>query len=282
MYSLIAANRRRTALLFVIILTVIAGLSAALGYFAGDWGYSFIFAGVVMLITLFIYFNSTASVLKAVGGQELDLSDPKQKLLYNVVENLSITAGMPMPKVYLIPSMELNAFASGLSPEKAVVGVTAGMLEALDKSELEGVMGHEISHIRNYDTRVSVAAYSIAVSLLVLGELMIRTRGEKNPLPIIGLVILLVGYPAVLLTRLAISRQREYLADMSSVELTRNPEGMASALEKLKGSAPRKVKASVSHMMFSGGAKGFFASIMSTHPPLDERIARVRAGFDSM
>jgi heat shock protein HtpX len=282
MYSLIAANRRRTALLFTIIFTVIAGLSAALGYFAGDWGYSFIFAGIVMLITLFVYFNSTASVLKAIGGQELDLSDPKQKLLYNIVENLSITAGMPMPKVYLIPSMELNAFASGLSPNKAVVGVTLGMLETLDKSELEGVMGHEISHIRNYDTRVSVAAYSIAVSLLVIGEMMIRTRGEKNPLPLIGLAILIVGYPAVLLTRLAISRQREYLADMSSVELTRNPEGMASALEKLKGSAPSKVNASVSHMMFSSGDKGFFASIMSTHPPLDERIARVRAGFDSM
>lgn len=282
MYSLIAANKFRTFVLFGIILAVVTAIGFGVGYLVNDYTATLAFIAVILIATTVVFFSSTGSVLKSVGGRELDLSDPKEKLLYNVVENLSITAGIPTPQVYLIPSAGLNAFAAGLSPEKAIVGVTAGLLSTMDKSELEAVMAHELSHIRNFDTRVSIAAYSIAVALLFLGDILLRTRGEKNPLPLIGLAILVVGYPAVLLTRLAISRQREYLADMGSVELTRNPEGMASALEKLKEGAPMQVNANVAHMMFNNSAKGFFANLMSTHPPLDARIQRVREGFTRM
>lgn len=282
MYSLISANKFRTVLLFSIIIAVVSAIGLGVGYFFNDYSATLYFIAIVMIATTFVFFSATGSVLKAVGGRELDLNDPKELMLKNIVENISITAGIPTPPVYLIPDAGLNAFAAGLSPEKAVVGCTAGLLATMDKSEIEAVMAHEISHIRNYDTRVSIAAYSIAVALLFIGDMLIRTRGNKNPLPLVGLAILVVGYPAVLLTRLAISRQREYLADMGSVELTRNPEGMASALEKLKDGVPMHVNANVAHMMFNNSASGFFANLMSTHPPLDARIERVRQSFTHM
>lgn len=283
MYGLIAKNKRQTFVLFGVILAVLSFLGFGLGYMADDLSVGFWFLAIIGIITLFVYGSSTSGIVRLMHGVEADAGDPQQKQLLNVVENLSITAGMPMPKVYVIPDSGLNAFATGTKPENSIVGVTQGLLDTLDRSELEGVMGHELSHIKNYDTRVNVMAYAIAFSLLLIGEFLLRTRGEKNPLPILGLAILIVGYPTVLLTRLAISRQREYLADVSSVELTRNPEGMASALEKLKNGSKGNIPASVSHMFLNSGAKeNWFSRIMSTHPPIDERIERVRNSFNSM
>jgi heat shock protein HtpX len=279
-YSLIAENRRRTVLLFLLMGVVITGLSVLLGYLAGDFFYSVLFAGVLLIVTTFMVFNSSRSVLKALHAAEPDLSNPKHKLLYNVVENLCLTTGMPMPKIYILPDSGYNAFATGLSEDKAIIGVTEGLLEVMDKSELEAVIGHELSHIKNQDIRISIFAFAVAMALLLIGELMLRTRGEKNPLPLIGLIILVVGYPVVLLTRLALSRQREYLADVSSVEMTRNPDAMARALEKLKGSPKSNVDPAVSHMMFNMENTGFLAKLLATHPPLDSRIERINQSFN--
>jgi heat shock protein HtpX len=283
MYSLIAQNKTRTVVLFVLIASVIGLLSWGVSYFSGNYYTGFALLSIISIITTIVFFNSTGSVLRAIKGIQADPSVEQHKDLMHIVENLSITAGIPVPTVYIIPDSGLNACAAGLTPDKAILGVTQGLLDTMDKEELEGVIGHEISHIKNYDTRVSVMAYAIAVSLLVLGEVLIRMRGGKNnPLPLVGLAILLIGYPAVLLTRLALSRQREYLADVSSIELTRNPEGLASALEKLKSGGPANMPSSVSHMFFNNFNQGFFSNLMSTHPPLEKRIARVRDSFTHM
>jgi heat shock protein HtpX len=282
-YSLIAKNKRQTFILFLIILLVLSIIGFGLGYLIFDYTLGFWFLGIIGLITLIVYGSSTNGIVNLMHGEELDMNNPQHKQLYNIVENLSITAGMPMPKVYVIPDSGLNAFATGTSPDKSVVGATQGLLDSLNYSELEAVMGHEISHIRNYDTRVNVMAYAIAFSLLLIGEMLLRTRGDRNPLPLLGLIILVVGYPVVLLTRLAISRQREYLADVSSIELTRNPEAMANALEKLKTGGKGNIPSSVSHMFMNSGAKeGWFSKIMSSHPPIDDRIERARNSFNSM
>jgi heat shock protein HtpX len=283
MYTMIEKNKRQTIVLFLLITGVLSFIGFGLGYIFGYLPLGFWFLGIVGLITLFVYAGSTSSIINLTHGVEADPSKAQHKQLLNVVENLSITAGMPTPKVYVIPDESLNAFAAGTKPEKSIVGVTQGLLNSLDKNELEAVMGHELAHIRNYDTRVNVAAYAIAFSLLLLGEMFLRMHGRNNPLPIIGILILLIGYPLVFLTRVAISRQREYLADVSSVELTRNPEGMASALEKLKTGSKVQLPSSVSHMFLNTGVKeSWFSRIMSTHPPLDDRIRRVRESFNSM
>lgn len=283
MYTMIARNKRQTFFLFLIITLVLSGIGFGIGYMGGYPQLGFWFLGIVGLITLTVYTKSTSSIVKLMHGVEADPANPQHSELINIVENLSITAGIPTPKIYVIPDATLNAFAAGTHPSKAIVGATEGLLQTLDKSELEAVMGHEIGHIVNYDTRVNVAAYAIAFSLLLIGEILLRTYGRNNPLPILGLIILIVGYPIVFLSRLAISRQREYLADVSSVKLTRHPEAMASALEKLKTGGNVSLPSSVSHMFFNTGVKeNWFSRVMSTHPPLDERIKRVRASFNSM
>lgn len=283
MYSLMKANKIRTFVLFMIIFSVIIGMGAGLAYMGNDIRAAFWFIGIIGLITMFVFFSSTSSLLKLVHGQQLDLNNLQHKQLYNVIENLCITAGMPVPTIYIIPDSGFNAFASGLSPNKAIVGVTQGLLDNMDKKQIEAVMGHELSHIRNYDTRVNVMAYAVAVALLLVGEILIRTRGEKNPLPLLGLAILIVGYPAIFLTRLAISRQREYLADVGSVELTRDPEAMASALQVLRDGPKAQIPNSVSHMFISnGGRQNWFKTLFSTHPDLDKRIERVRDSFTHM
>lgn len=283
MYTMIERNKRQTFILFVLITVVLSLIGFGLGYIGGYLPLGFWFLGIIGLITLFVYAGSTSSIINLTHGVEADSQNPQHKQLLNIVENLSITAGIPTPKVYVIPDESLNAFAAGTKPEKSIVGATQGLLKSLDKNELEAVMGHEISHIRNYDTRVNVAAYAIAFSLLLLGEIFLRMNGRNNPLPLVGIIILIAGYPIVFLTRLAISRQREYLADVSSVELTRNPESMASALEKLKTGGKVVLPSSVSHMFLNTGVKeSLWSRIMSTHPPLDERIRRVRESFNSM
>ena len=283
MYTMIAKNKRQTIILFIIITAVLSLIGFSLGYIIDWYPLGLIFLGIVGLITLIVYSSSTSSIVKLTHGVEANPDITQQKQLINIVENLSITAGIPAPKIYVTPDTSLNAFAAGTKPEKSIVGVTQGLLDHLSPNELEAVIGHEISHIQNYDTRVNVTAYAIGVAILLIGEILLRSRGNKNPLPLIGLLIIIVGYPAVFLTRLAISRQREYLADISSIKLTRNPEGMANALEKLKTGGEPKLPSTMSHMFLNTGShENWFTRIMSTHPPLDDRIRRARASFDSM
>jgi heat shock protein HtpX len=212
--------------------------------------------------------------------------------LWNVVENIAISTGMPMPKVYVIPDEAPNAFATGRNPEKAVVAATSGLLAIMDDKELEGVMAHEMGHVRNYDIRVSAMVFGLVSAIGVLADFAIRmsfwsshsrSRDDNG----FGMVLLLVGIVGSIVAFLigplvtaAVSRQREYLADASAAEITRYPEGLASALNKLGqyGRPLRRASSSMAHMYISDPTKpGMVERLFSSHPPIPKRIERLRA-----
>lgn len=287
MYSRIAANKRNTVFLLFFMFTFVLALGFVVSLvFAGD-GWIGWFAGVVVVVvvaTIVQVKQSGAQFLKMVGAVEINPQDPAHDRLWRIVQNVCITAGIPFPRVYVINDSSLNAFASGVKPEKALIGVTSGLLEQLDDMELEGVIAHEVSHIKNYDVRLSTALFAFSAALLFTAEVFMRARGGKNnPLPLVGLVLLVVAYPIVLVGRMAVSRQREYLADVSAVELTRYPAGLKSALVKLDGYGVngKVYDAAASHMFFHGKTRSWFANLFATHPPMADRIKRVESSMDS-
>ena len=208
-------------------------------------------------------------------------------MLFRSVENLAITSGMPMPKVYIIDDPAPNAFATGRDPKHAIVGATTGLLEIMDKRELEAVMAHEMSHVRNYDIRVSMIAFGLVSAIGLFADLALRMMfysddRDRDVNPVIyalGLVVVILAPILATITQLAVSRQREYLADASGVLLTRDTEGLASALEKLRqyGRPMRKQSSSTANLFMNNPLKpGFFSKLFSTHPPLEDRITRLR------
>jgi heat shock protein HtpX len=282
MYSQIAANKRNTFLLITLLLTVFIGFGVWMSYEVQDPTVFISFAIVTILITVIQYLLATRQLLTLTHAVEAtSLTQPN---LVRKVENLSITAGIPIPKVYIIPDDSLNAFAAGSKPEKAIVGVTSGLLNSLDDNELEGVLAHEIAHIKNYDIKVSTLIFAFSIAILFIGEFLLRIRmGKGNPFPVIGFFILVIGYPIVMMVRLAISRQREFLADASSVELTRYPDGLVSALKKIGQSNTKgNLEPAASHMFFINETKGFLDRLFSTHPPVEERIKRLGRSLNSM
>ncbi|PID33508.1 protease, partial [Candidatus Saccharibacteria bacterium] len=212
--------------------------------------------------------------------------------LWRAVENIAITAGMPMPKVYLISDSAPNAFATGRDPKHAIVGATTGLLEIMDKRELEAVMAHEMSHVKNYDIRVAMVAFGLVSAIGILADIALRMMFYGNNKRDVHPVVYVVGFLVVILapilatiTQLAISRQREYLADASGVLLTRDTEGLASALEKLKtyGKPMQKQSSSTANLFMNNPLKpGFFSKLFSTHPPIDDRISRLRSNATKM
>ncbi|MGA2866219.1 MAG: M48 family metallopeptidase [Verrucomicrobiota bacterium] len=235
-----------------------------------------------------------SAVATLLGGRPVNPSstDPDERKLLDVVEEMAIAAGLPVPAVYLLPEEQgINAFAAGHGASDAVIAVTEGSLRLLSRDELQGVIGHEFSHILNGDMRLNLRLMGIIfgiVCLTVIGRLLLRTRGRRNPLPLLGLALLVVGWVGVLFGRLiqaAVSRQREFLADASAVQFTRNPEGLAGALKKIGGlSYGSRLKAAhaaeASHLFFSNGMGRSFLQLMETHPPLAERIRALEPGFD--
>ncbi len=248
-----------------------------------------------------------AYVAQSLGGRLIDRNtrDPLEKRLLNIVEEMSIASGITVPDVYILNNEEaINAFAAGYSPKDAVVAVTRGSLEKLNREELQGVIGHEFSHILNGDMKLNIRLIAILNGILcisLIGRILMQFRSgtyyrsnnnreSKDPLaalPLIGFVLWLVGYLGVFfghMIKSAVSRQREFLADASSVQFTRNPEGLASALKKIGGyaygsklSSPRAEEAS--HMFFANGLASYWFSLFATHPPLAERIKRLEPGF---
>ena len=214
--------------------------------------------------------------------------------LWRIVENLSITDGVPMPKVYIIPDEAPNAFAAGRDPKHAIVAATTGLLAIMDDKELEGVMAHELSHVKNYDIRVSTIVFGLVSAVAVLADMAIRAaffsgggnRKDDNGNGL-GAVLLLVGIVASIVAWLigplvsaAVSRQREYLADASGAHLTRYPEGLASALQKLGtyGRPMRRPSSSMAHMYINDPVKpGLTERLFSTHPPIQKRVERLTA-----
>ncbi len=241
-----------------------------------------------------------STVATMLGGRLVDptTSDPDERKLRNVVEEMAIAAGMPVPQIYLLPDEHgINAFAAGHSTSDAVVAVTAGTLKLLTRDELQGVIGHEFSHILNGDMRLNLRLMGVIFGILclaIIGRVLLNTRirsgKDKNPLPLLGLVLFIIGWIGVLFGRLiqaAVSRQREMLADASAVQFTRNPAGLAGALKKIGGlsfgSKLETVHAEeASHMFFGNGMGESFLHLMDTHPPLGERIRAIDPSFDGV
>ena len=284
MYSSISQNKRNTVIIFSLFIAIISGIGLYFSYVYNDltiFIFTLIFA---IFYALFQYKISTAITLKMNGAEPISKKDAPE--FYSIVESLSITAGLPMPKLYIINDSSMNAFAAGTNPENSVICVTTGLLENMDKVEIEGVMAHEISHIKNYDIRVSMAAVALTAVIGMLSDIVLRfiflnddDDDSKNPITLIlGLFFVLISPLLATITRLAISRQREFLADATAVSLTRYPDGLISALEKLKNNKPLKRQNSTTASLFISNPmkQGFFQRIFSTHPPLDDRINRLK------
>lgn len=290
MYKAIAANKRNT----VIIMAVFVGLVGAIGwaisyiYGNGDQSIALWVVGIALVYALVQYFAASKLAVAMTGAHEIEKRDNPR--LYRVVENLTIATGMPMPKVYVIDDPAPNAFATGRDPRHAIVAATTGLMDIMSDRELEAVMAHEISHVRNYDIRVSMIAFGLVAAIGILSDIALRMlffsdrREGTNPVVLIVGVVLIILAPIIaFLVQMAVSRQREYLADASGALTTRDSEGLASALEKLKNhSRPMKRQnTSTAHLFFNNPLKsGGISKLFSTHPPLDERIARLHKNAD--
>lgn len=284
MYSSISQNKRNTVIIFSLFIAIISGIGLYFSYIYDDLIIFIFTLFFAFFYALFQYKISTASTLKMNGAELISKKDAPE--FYSIVESLSITAGLPMPKLYIINDSSMNAFAAGTDPENSVICATTGLLENMDKVEIEGVMAHEISHIKNYDIRVSMAAVALTAVIGMLSDIVLRfiflnddDEDSKNPITLIlGLFFVLISPLLATITRLAISRQREFLADATAVSLTRYPDGLISALEKLKNNKPLKRQNSTTASLFISNPmkQGFFQRIFSTHPPLDDRINRLK------
>lgn len=290
MYKAIASNKRNT----VIIMAVFVGIIGAIGWlvsaFYGDISIAYWVIGVAAVYALIQYFLAAKLAVAMTGAKEIQKRDNPR--LYRVVENLSITLGMPMPKVYIIEDSAPNAFATGRDPKHAVVAATTGLLDIMDDRELNAVMAHEMGHVQNYDIRVSMIAFGLVSAIGILSDIVLRMLffgGERkdNVHPavlIIGVVVIILAPIVAAIIQMAISRQREYLADASGAMTTRDSEGMARALEKLAahGKPMRKQHSATAQLFISNPlSSGFFSKLFSSHPPLEDRIKRLRENADS-
>jgi heat shock protein HtpX len=232
----------------------------------------------------FSFFAGSRMAMSLNGGEEV--TDQTHRL-YRTVENLAITTGMPMPKVYMINDSGLNAFATGRDPQHAMVAATSGLVDAMTDAELEGVMAHELGHVQNYDIRVSMIAFALVGVVAVISDIVMRSlwfgdnrdRGSNGAVMLIGIVVIILAPIAAQLLKLAVSRKREYLADATGALTTRYPEGLASALEKIsqQGSVLKKQNTATAHLFIANPLKGQkLSGLFATHPPLDSRIAKLR------
>ncbi len=286
----IVSNKRNSVFLVIFIVGLVVGLLYAIGYIflPGFAIFFLIFAVVWMGVHVHISYNYGDSiVLKATNAKP---ADPVKHIhLINTVEGLSIAAGIPAPKVYVVDDPEINAFACGKNPKHASIAITTGALENLNRTEMEGVVGHEISHIKNYDIRFMTLVAVLVGLAAILSYMLLRAcwygaagrrRGGKEGLLILVGFILAIITPIVCrLVQAMISRRREFLADTSSVQLTRYPDGLASALEKIrnKNQGKMKVSESISHLFISDPVRSPLDSLFATHPPLEKRIEVLKA-----
>ncbi len=288
MYHQITRNKRNSIIVVTLFLAVWLLAGFVIGEFAGGTGYAIagaIVLGVLgVLAALYSYYYGAATVLSAVGAKE---ADPRQFVqLYNVVQTLSIGDGLPLPKVYIIDDPSPNAFATGRDPQHAAVTVTTGLLQMMNREELEGVLAHEMSHIKNFDVRLllvvttMIGLAAIIASVFWNGALRFRSRDARALLVVfaIGAIFTLIAFLVGPLMQLALSRQRESLADVSGVDLTRNPAGLISALKKIaQNEKPmQQFNHAVAAMCIDNPTEhhgSFFNHLFDTHPPIEERIA---------
>jgi len=291
-YDQISRNKRDSVLLGILVFSFLIGLVYVISIILTP-GFSFGFltiAGIIMILYAYGSYNyGDKVVLAATGAKPVKEGDRKYIHLINVVEGLSIAAGIPKPKIYVIESNEMNAFATGKDPKNASIAVTTALLNNLKRDELEGVIGHEMSHIRNYDIRFATYIAVLVGLVAILSDILLRTfrfsSGDRDKgkgfglLIIIGFILAIFAPIVVRLVQFAISRRREFLADASSAELTRYPEGLASALEKIMkvNEGKMKVSEAVSHLFFVDPNKSALDSLYATHPDIRQRIKILRS-----
>lgn len=295
MQDQIRHNKRVTVQLFAVIFVILWAMVFAVG---AAFGYPPYIMGPFALIFGLVYLwmassFSVQAILKAARARPADPKSREEKLLLYKVEELSIAAGMPMPKVYVQPSRDINAFATGRKPEEGVICVTEGALMRLDQEELEGVLAHELSHIKNQDIKVGTYAVALIGIIAMIGEMVWwgmlfgggRNRRGGDPrmqliLFAVAIVLMIVAPLLSRLTYMAINRRREYLADASGAHMTRNPEGLARALEKIGSAEPidsHRGDRTVASLYLANPFKRVRKqSLWSTHPPIHERVERLR------
>lgn len=285
MYKAIAANKRNTVFIMFAFLVLIGAMGYGFSLYYGSLNIFWTTLVIAFVYTLIQYFAAAKIALGVNGAKEIAKSDNPR--VYRMVENLSITTGMPMPQVYMIDDPAPNAFATGRDPKHAHVAVTTGLLDIMDDNELEGVLAHELGHVQNYDIRVMMIVFGLVSAIGLIADLFLRMmwfsdsdNRPSNPIFLILAVVAAILTPLIaLLVQLAVSRQREYLADATGAHTTRYPEGLASALGKLENhsTALRKQNSSTAHLFFANPLKGKgIANLFSTHPPIPERIARLQ------
>ncbi|WP_411722221.1 M48 family metalloprotease [Mycetocola sp.] len=287
MYRAIRKNKVNTVVIIAFFLLIIGGLGALAGYIYNSPTIVIFTIVGATAYAIFQYFFASRQTLAISGGHEIEKRDNPR--LYRIVENLAITTGMPMPKVYLIDDPAPNAFATGRDPQHASVAATTGLLDILTDSELEGVMAHEMGHVRNYDIRVSMIVFGLVVAVGFLADMFLRmawfgggnrNNNGGNPIVLVfGIVAMIVAPLLASMVQLAVSRQREYLADATGALTTRHPDALASALLKLQayGRPMRRQNSSMAHLWIADPLKpGAVARLFATHPPIEERVARLR------
>ncbi len=302
MYDRIESNVRKSWLLILVFVAFVLAIGWFFGYMT-DFGYWGLIGAALLaiLMTWGSYFSSDKIALSMSRAQPAD--EGRYRQLHNIVEGLALAAGMPKPRVYVIDDSAPNAFATGRNPEHAAIAVTRGLLARMEREELEGVIAHELSHIKNRDTLVMTLAVTLVGVIVLLADWFLRAmwwggggRQERGglgaPIAVIGLVLLLVSPLIAQLLQFAISRRREFLADADGVWLTRYPDGLIGALEKLradqtvvrtasKATAHLWIESPIARQAHEGGSRrgAWLNRLFDTHPPLDERIGALRSGL---
>ncbi|MBL3530400.1 zinc metalloprotease HtpX [Companilactobacillus zhachilii] len=300
-YEQIDRNKRKTYLIFFIFFLILAAIGSFLGLYFFDNLYTGIIIALIIAIvyTLITYFQSTSIVMQMNGARKLNSAKDAPDL-WHIVEDLSMVADIPLPDIYIIDDSSPNAFATGRDPQHSAVAVTSGLYKMMDREELEGVLAHEISHVRNYDIRVSTISVALSSAIILICSIIGNAyrwwipmrdddRDNNNSgvirlvLWVVGLVFAIIGPLIASLVQMAISRNREYLADVSGAELTRNPQGLINALEKLEQSTKpmkRVDDASAALYIDDPTKKKHFSGLFDTHPPLDKRIEALKKTFE--
>lgn len=299
-YAQISANKRMTYVLFALFFILIGALVAIISFILGGLSafgltYLSLFGIIVILFAVISYYTCDSIVTSISGAKEASADNPQFKKLHNIVEELCLASGLPKPRIFYIDDSAINAFATGRDPNHAVVCVTTGALTRLNRDELQGVLAHELSHIKNYDIRTMTIASVLVGLAVLLSDLLLRMtiysggRGSDDSksggiwiaLVVVALVLAILTPIIANLINFAVSRKREFLADAGSAEMTRNPMGLASALAKIDADEEplEAANKATAHLYISNPLKGqklWMKSLFSTHPPIDARIAALK------
>lgn len=293
MYKEIDSNKRRTVLLMGLFLVFVIGVGYVLSLYFNNYFILVIAVIVATVQALISYYYADSISLAVSGAKEAPRAEPFLEL-HRLVENLSITAGLPKPKIYIINDPSPNAFATGRDPKHASLAVTTGLLEMMDKNELQGVIAHELSHVGNYDIRLMTVVVVLVGVIALISDFALRwmwfgggRRNDNNEgggqaqliLLVVAIALAILAPLAATLIQLAISRKREYLADASGALLTRYPDGLASALEKISQfSQPlKRANRATAHLYIADPFRKKVAGLFATHPPINDRIKKLRA-----